>query len=54
VRDLVSGIAASPARELIIALALAGFGIKAGALRLHVWLPLAHPIAPPPAGADGR
>ncbi len=28
-----------------------GFGIKAGALPLHVWLPLAHPAAPTPASA---
>lgn len=34
-----------------IALILAGFGIKAGAIPLHVWLPLAHPAAPTPASA---
>ena len=28
-----------------------GFGIKAGALPLHVWLPLAHSAAPTPASA---
>lgn len=32
-------------------LLLAGFGVKAGALPLHVWLPLAHPVAPTPASA---
>lgn len=32
-------------------LLVAGFGIKAGALPLHVWLPLAHPVAPTPASA---
>lgn len=32
-------------------LLLAGFGIKAGALTLHFWLPLAHPAAPVPASA---
>jgi formate hydrogenlyase subunit 3/multisubunit Na+/H+ antiporter MnhD subunit len=32
-------------------LVLAGFGIKAGALTLHFWLPLAHPAAPLPASA---
>jgi formate hydrogenlyase subunit 3/multisubunit Na+/H+ antiporter MnhD subunit len=51
VRALASGIGASPNRDLIIGLALAGFGIKAGALPLHVWLPLAHPVAPTPASA---
>ena len=29
--------------------AVLGFGIKAGVLPLHVWLPLAHPAAPTPA-----
>lgn len=28
-----------------------GFGIKAGLVPLHVWLPLAHPAAPTPASA---
>lgn len=32
-------------------LLVAGFGIKAGALSLHFWLPLAHPAAPAPASA---
>ncbi len=30
---------------------LAGFGVKAGMVPLHVWLPLAHPAAPSPASA---
>lgn len=34
-----------------LVLLLAGFGIKAGALSLHFWLPLAHPAAPVPASA---
>lgn len=37
--------------RLVVALVLAGFGVKAGALGLHVWLPLAHPVAPTPASA---
>ncbi len=41
----------APARDAILALALGGFGIKLGALGLHVWLPLAHPVAPTPASA---
>jgi multicomponent Na+:H+ antiporter subunit D len=37
-------------REALVLL-LVGFGIKAGALTLHFWLPLAHPAAPVPASA---
>jgi len=36
---------------LITGLLIAGFGIKAGLLGLHVWLPMAHPVAPTPASA---
>lgn len=36
---------------LATGLLLVGFGIKAGAVPLHVWLPLAHPVAPTPASA---
>lgn len=46
-----AGLEAVPVRHLIIALAFIGFGIKAGVLVLHVWLPLAHPVAPAPASA---
>ena len=50
--DVAAGVAASPARDAIIFLALVGFGVKAGSLLpLHVWLPLAHPAAPTPASA---
>jgi len=44
-------VAGSEARDLIIGLTLLGFGIKAGVIGLHVWLPLAHPVAPTPASA---
>jgi len=33
------------------ALLLAGFAVKMGILPLHLWLPLAHPVAPVPASA---
>ncbi|MBL8412936.1 MAG: hypothetical protein JNM42_00680 [Propionivibrio sp.] len=42
---------AEPMSDVTLALLLLGFGIKAGALPLHVWLPLAHPAAPVPASA---
>lgn len=44
-------IATAPERNVILAMAFLGFGVKAGALPLHVWLPLAHPVAPTPASA---
>lgn len=44
-------LAQAPDRDLIVGLLLAGFAIKAGAVPLHVWLPLAHPVAPTPASA---
>ena len=34
------------ARDLVFILLLVGFGTKAGAIPLHVWLPRAHPVAP--------
>ncbi len=37
----------SPARWLLFA----GFAVKLGILPLHLWLPLAHPVAPIPASA---
>jgi formate hydrogenlyase subunit 3/multisubunit Na+/H+ antiporter MnhD subunit len=49
--DLRVAIAASENRNLIMWLAFFGFGIKAGALPVHFWLPLAHPVAPVPASA---
>jgi formate hydrogenlyase subunit 3/multisubunit Na+/H+ antiporter MnhD subunit len=51
IADLPAAVAASPARDLTLALLLVGFGIKAGMVPLHVWLPVAHPAAPTPASA---
>jgi len=48
---LPKAIALAPNRNTIIALLLAGFGVKAGLVPLHAWLPLAHPAAPAPASA---
>jgi hydrogenase-4 component B len=33
-------------RDAAFALSLVGFGAKAGIVPLHVWLPMAHPVAP--------
>ncbi|GGC61238.1 formate hydrogenlyase [Hoyosella rhizosphaerae] len=49
--DAPVAVAESSHRELIVLLLLVGFGVKAGTVPLHVWLPLAHPAAPPPASA---
>lgn len=51
ISDAPAAIAASADRDLIVALLLVGFGVKAGTVPLHVWLPLAHPAAPAPASA---
>ena len=49
---LRAAVAAHPdGGGVVVGLTLAGFGIKAGLLGLHVWLPLAHPVAPSPASA---
>jgi len=37
--------------ETITLLMLAGFGVKAGMIPVHIWLPEAHPAAPVPASA---
>jgi formate hydrogenlyase subunit 3/multisubunit Na+/H+ antiporter MnhD subunit len=36
---------------LVAGLVVAGFGVKAGLAPLHLWLPLAHPVAPTAASA---
>lgn len=48
VRDRLADPGADP---LVLWLLIAGFGIKAGLVPLHVWLPVAHPAAPVPASA---
>ncbi len=45
------GAAATPFRDATFLLFLAGFGVKAGMIPLHVWLPEAHPAAPSPISA---
>jgi formate hydrogenlyase subunit 3/multisubunit Na+/H+ antiporter MnhD subunit len=49
--DVSAALAASPLRAPAMALLFFGFGVKAGVLPVHVWLPLAHPVAPTPASA---
>lgn len=49
--DAPAAIAGSDHTGLIVALLLIGCGVKAGTVPLHIWLPLAHPAAPPAASA---
>ncbi|WP_447553680.1 complex I subunit 5 family protein [Vreelandella sp. EE22] len=45
------GIHSSPLGVWMALLLWLGFGVKAGIVGLHAWLPLAHPVAPAPASA---
>jgi hydrogenase-4 component B len=47
----LSALGQAPLDDLVASLIFIGFGIKAGVVALHVWLPLAHPAAPIPASA---
>ncbi|MCC5881718.1 MAG: hypothetical protein JJU25_03655 [Halomonas sp.] len=49
--ELRAGIATAEQGAWMSALLWLGFGVKAGVIGLHVWLPLAHPVAPTPASA---
>lgn len=49
--DAVATLAVTPERDTILALLVFGFGLKAGLVPLHVWVPLAHSAAPVPASA---
>ena len=49
--ELREGIAMAEQGGGMATLLWLGFGVKAGVIGLHVWLPLAHPVAPTPASA---
>lgn len=51
IRDAVAALPTVPACNAIVALLVVGFGLKAGLVPLHVWMPLAHGAAPMPASA---
>jgi hydrogenase-4 component B len=43
---LAGGAPSGPLRDLVFLLFFLGFGVKAGIIPLHIWLPEAHPAAP--------
>lgn len=49
--DVRQALADAPGAHWVLAGLVVGFGIKAGLVPLHGWLPLAHPQAPTPASA---
>lgn len=49
--DIGPAMAALSQGHPVFLLLFAGFGIKAGLIFMHFWLPLAHPVAPAPASA---
>ncbi|MEP9379931.1 complex I subunit 5 family protein [Aquabacter sp. CN5-332] len=51
IREVVAALPLSPWRDAIITLLVLGFGLKMGLVPLHVWMPLAHSVAPVPASA---
>jgi len=51
IHDAAAALPSLPERDVILALLIAGLGLKAGLVPLHVWMPLAHAAAPVPASA---
>ncbi|MBK9116865.1 MAG: NADH/ubiquinone/plastoquinone (complex I) [Betaproteobacteria bacterium] len=51
IRDAAAALPAMPGRDTTLLLLIVGFGVKAGLVPLHVWMPLAHGAAPMPASA---
>jgi multicomponent Na+:H+ antiporter subunit A len=51
IRDAAAALPTSPQRDLILALLIAGLGMKAGLVPFHIWMPLAYSAAPTPASA---
>lgn len=49
--DFVAGVASLPDLNTVVLLLWLGLGVKAAVPLFHLWLPLAHPVAPTPASA---
>ena len=50
-QDIAAAIPESNHLNLVMFCLFFGFGVKAGIPIMHLWLPLAHPVAPTPASA---
>ena len=50
-QDIAAAIPESNHLNLVMFCLFFGFGVKAGIPLMHLWLPLAHPVAPTPASA---
>jgi formate hydrogenlyase subunit 3/multisubunit Na+/H+ antiporter MnhD subunit len=51
IAEAAARLPGSPHQGVVVALLVVGFGLKMGLVPLHVWMPLAHPVAPVPASA---
>lgn len=51
IREAVAAFPTSPWRGAILPLLLLGFTLKMGLFPLHIWMPLAHSVAPAPGSA---
>jgi formate hydrogenlyase subunit 3/multisubunit Na+/H+ antiporter MnhD subunit len=51
ISDSKIALARSDSLSLVVVLLMVGFGVKSALFGLHMWLPLAHPVAPVPASA---
>lgn len=51
IREAMAALPAAPSLGWIVGLIAVGAALKMGLVPLHVWLPLAHPVAPAPASA---
>lgn len=51
IRDVMAALPGSPWRDAVLALTIAGFGLKIALVPMHGWMPLAYTAAPIPAAA---
>ena len=51
IKEAVAALPTSPWRNAILPLLLVGFTLKMGLFPLHIWMPLAHSVAPAPGSA---